>query len=62
MMIIARTRSFDEYKKIRDAMMRSDLTMKQILTKVDGFYAEPGNQVHGICTAVLTALRPPAER
>ena len=29
--------------------------MKQILTKVDGFYAEPGNQVHGIRTAARRA-------
>jgi hypothetical protein len=48
MLVIAQTHSFDEYKQRRDQLMRSDLTMDQILAKVDGFYAEPSNQEFGI--------------
>ena len=60
--VIAQIQSHDEYTKLRAALMRSDLTMDQILAKVDGYYAEPGNQGHTLCLAVLKALRPPAER
>jgi hypothetical protein len=61
MSLIVQTRSFDEYRTRRAALMRSDLTMDQILAKVDGYYAEPDNQNHTICRAVLTVLRPQAE-
>ena len=61
-MLIAESRSYDEYKNRSAAMVRSDLTMDQILAKVDGFYAQPGNQDKSICHAVLTALHPPAQR
>ena len=60
--LMSQTRSIEEYKTRRPLLMRSDLTMDQILAKVDGFYTEPGNQNHTICLAVLTVLDPQAER
>jgi hypothetical protein len=54
--------SFDDYKKHRDALMRSDLNADQVLAKVDAYYAEPGSQHAPLCAAVLSALTPPAKK
>jgi hypothetical protein len=57
--LVRQSPTFDEYKKRRTALMRSDLTMDQVLAKVDGYFAEPENQNITVCLAVLTVLRPP---
>ena len=61
-MVVSQIQTHDEYTKLRDATMRSDLTMDQVLAKMDGYYAEPGNQNKPICVAALAALRPPDEK
>ena len=60
--VILQMQSLDEYTKRRATLMRSDLTMDEILAKVDEYDAEPRNQGHTLCIAVLAALRSTAER
>jgi hypothetical protein len=60
--LVLQTQSFNEYKTRRDELLRTDLTVDQVIAKLDGLYAEPGNQTSSICTAVLSAMHPPTAR
>lgn len=50
--------SLGQYQERRAKYMRSDLTVDQLIAKVDGHYAEPANQADLISIALLAAISP----
>jgi hypothetical protein len=51
--------SLADYKANRARALRSDITMDQLLTKIDGYYAEPSNLKTQLSFAVIEAMFPP---
>jgi hypothetical protein len=50
--------SYDDYQRRRATMIRDDLSVEQLLLKIDGFYAEPANAKSSVQIAIMVALKP----